>query len=233
VGEQFLGKPYEAGMLDRTDTEQLVISLVSFDCVLYVESVLALSLTIALGQSHFSDFAAHLRALRYRNGQVNGYCTRLHYFTDWIESNQKMGKLRDITTDVGGIEETKQLDFMTQHRSAYPRMASRDTYVCIQEMENRFVRSRQAFIPQEAIAAAYPHFRAGDIIATSTSIEGLDVTHTGFVYQQPDGGTGFLHASSSGEVKIADDLEEYVQGNKVQRGIVVIRPIDPRTQTQH
>jgi len=65
------------------------------------------------------------------------------------------------------------------------------------------------------------------VIAMATGIEGLDVTHTGFVYRTPEGGTGFIHASLTGEVKVSDDLAGYVEDNAQQIGIIVARPVPP------
>ena len=84
---------------------------------------------------------------------------------------------------------------------------------------------------QERIADAYAALQTGDVLATTTSIDGLDVTHTGFVVKLEGGATGFLHASSTGAVKVAPDLAAYVEGNRVQTGLLVARPVDPRTDS--
>ena len=67
----------------------------------------------------------------------------------------------------------------------------------------------------------------GDIIATTTSIDGLDVTHTGYVYKS-EGGTYFLHASSkSKEVIVSgEELQEYVASDSKKTGIMVARPLE-------
>ena len=95
-------------------------------------------------------------------------------------------------------------------------------------MEHRRADLEHYTIAQDRIRAVYDRLRPGDIIATSTHIEGLDVTHTGLVYAHGGGGIGFLHASTSGGVKVSPDLQDYIQNNKVQIGIVVARPVDPR-----
>ena len=65
------------------------------------------------------------------------------------------------------------------------------------------------YIPQDQISHSYDQLQAGDLIATSTDIEGLGITHTGMVYKGEDGSTGLLHASTDGGVKISPDLQEY------------------------
>lgn len=228
VAEQFLGTPYVEGTLDQGDREVLVLNLEGFDCVLFVEAVLALSRGIVLEDADFASFAARIREQRYRDGILDGYCSRLHYFTDWIRYNEARGLVRDITEGLGGIQERKVLDFMGTHRDSYARLADDSTFACILESERALLGLPHVYIPQDRIAQVYPQIRPGDVIATSTTIRGLDVTHTGFAYRWPDGGIGFVHASSTGEVKVAVDLQAYVQGQRVQRGIVVARPSDPR-----
>ncbi len=229
VGRQLLRAPYVAGMLDEGEGETLVADLTAFDCVLYVENVLALAHGIALGDTTYAGYVARVEDLRYRNGEMGGYCSRLHYFTDWIADNERRGNVRDVTAEAGGVPYAKTVDFMSTHRDAYPRLVASDSaYACIQGVE-RDLRGHELFyIPKADIAASYGRLQPGDIIATATNIGGLDVTHTGFVYRTAAGGTAFLNASLSGEVKIVEDLARYVQGVRAQTGIIVARPIDPR-----
>lgn len=227
VGEQLLGRPYVAGMLDAPETETLIVDLTGFDCVLYVENVLALARAIALGETSYEAYAENVRQLRYRDGEL-GYCSRLHYFSDWIGDNARRGTVENVTAAIGGERFQERLTFMTEHRDAYPKLASDSTYACIVDMEARLADVELFYVPQGQIAEVYPRLRPGDVIATATSIGGLDVTHTGFVHKTA-AHTGFMHASlSSNEVKISDDLASYVQGISSQVGIVVARPLDPR-----
>ena len=230
TGEQLLGRPYVAGMLDAPPSEILVVDLTGFDCVLYIENVLAISRMIALGESAYDDYARGIEALRYRSGTLDGYCSRLHYFSEWILDNESRDGLANITAEIGGERLDKKLTFMGEHRDAYRHLASDETYACIVNMEASLAGAELFYIPQDRIAGVYDQLQPGDIIATATSIGGLDVTHTGFVHKT-DARTGFMHASlSSNRVKISDDLQRYVQGIKSQIGVVVARPLDPRVQ---
>ncbi|MEM1118528.1 MAG: N-acetylmuramoyl-L-alanine amidase-like domain-containing protein [Bacteroidota bacterium] len=228
VGEQLLGRPYAAGMLDAPETETLVVDLTAFDCVLYIENVLAIARAIATGDDSYEAYAQGVEDLRYREGEMNGYCSRLHYFSEWIADNEARGTVRNVTEAVGGEPFAKQITFMSENRDSYPKLVSDETYACVVDMEVRLGDLALFYIPQERIAEAYPMLRPGDVIATATRIGGLDVTHTGFVHQT-EAGTGFMHASlSSNEVVISDDLEDYVQGIRSQVGVIVARPLDPR-----
>ncbi|MEO0557532.1 MAG: N-acetylmuramoyl-L-alanine amidase-like domain-containing protein [Bacteroidota bacterium] len=169
-----------------------------------------------------------METLRYREGTRGGYCSRLHYFTEWIHDNDARGAVRNITMEIGGESFDKQIDFMSEHRESYPKLESDETYACIVDMEAGLQGMELFYIPQDRIAEAYARMQPGDVIATATDIGGLDVTHTGFVHQT-DAGTGFMHASlSSNAVKVSPDLQDYVQGIRSQIGVVVARPLDPR-----
>jgi hypothetical protein len=228
VGLQLLGKPYVEGMLDESEQEVLVVDLMGFDCVTYVENVVALAQAIKVDDTSYATYIDNLESLRYRGGELAGYCSRLHYFTDWMLDNARRGNVEVVSRDFGEPFD-KTIDFMSEHRDAYPRLVGNDSlYACLQDVEARLRDHGIYYVPQSDIRGVYDQLRTGDIIATATDIDGLDVTHTGFVYKH-DGGTGFLHASLSGEVKVSDDLADYVSGVDAQVGIIVARPLVNRT----
>ena len=229
IGVQLLGRPYLAGMLDEAEQEALVVDLMGFDCVTYVENVVALAQAVKAGDPSYATYVQNLESLRYRGGTLDGYCSRLHYFSDWMLDNERRGNVEIVSRDFGEPFD-KTIDFMSGHRDAYPKLVGNDSlYACIQQVEAGLADHGIFYVPQDQIRSVYDRLRAGDIIATATNIDGLDVTHTGFVYKHDDGRTGFLHASLSGEVKISDDLADYVNGVKAQTGIIVARPLAPGT----
>lgn len=230
VAEQFIGTPYVAGLLDQSSEETLVISLAGFDCVLFIESVLAIARGIALQDYTYPGLENRVEEQRYRDGKLTNYCSRLHYFSDWIYDNSKRGLVENITQSLGGIPLNKTLNFMTEHRQSYPQLADEANYECIRQVEAKLKDVSLTYIPQDQISTLYDRLQPGDIIATATDIEGLDVTHTGLVYQSKDGKMGFIHASPSGQVTIAPDLQSYVQAVEGQIGIIVARPLDTRPQ---
>ena len=239
VAEALVGRPYVDGLLDQGEAEALFVSLDRFDCVLYVENVLALARTIASsaaeqGEPTFDGYAREVERLRYRGGDLTataagrGYCDRLHYFSDWIADNERRGLVKNVSQEAGGKVFDKQITFISEHRDAYPKLVGDDAaFACVSQAEADLAAVPLFYIPQDEIAEHAQNLRAGDVIATPTSIDGLDVTHTGFVYEHPDGRRGFIHASLTGEVKISDSLADYIQGNKAQIGIIVARPTAP------
>jgi Protein of unknown function (DUF1460) len=214
VGQWFLGKPYVGGLLDKSETEALVIDFEQFDCVLFVETVNALSKVIAKQEYDYDKFQFYLNNLRYRNGTLNGYGSRLHYFTDWAHDNSARGNVNDLTAAFGGVRLNKVINFMGTHRNSYAQLKNNDTlFNEILEMERSLRNRNLYYIPKAQIRSIYNNLRAGDIITTTTNIEGLDVTHTGLVLVTENGQKSFMHASSAGkQVMVSPDLHDYVNG---------------------
>ncbi len=229
IGLHFRGRPYLEGTLDAPDTETLVVRLDGFDCVTFVETALAMARGVTTGDTTYAGFARRLAGQRYRNGTMQGYCSRLHYFTEWLADNAERGTVERLDDELGGRRLADTLNFMSTHRSAYDRFATDDSlYACVQAMETN-LQARQEdrpvrYVPQDSIRAVYDQLRAGDIVALVTSIDGLDVSHTGLVYAHDDGSRGLLHASLSDGVVVSPDLQRYVQTIDHQIGIVVARP---------
>ncbi|HEY9727971.1 MAG TPA: N-acetylmuramoyl-L-alanine amidase-like domain-containing protein [Chroococcales cyanobacterium] len=229
IANQFLGAAYKANLLDQSQEETLVVTLNQFDCVLFVETVLAIARGVAVQDYSYPTFVNHLRDQRYRDGQMNGYCSRLHYFVDWISDNQKRGTVQNLAQQLGGVSLHKTLNFMTTHRQSSPQLVSDNAnFQCIVQQEAQLDRLTIDYIPTNQIRHLYSQLQPGDIIAVATNIPGLDVTHTGLVYRQPNGTIGFIHASPAGQVTIARDLERYISRVNRAIGILVARPTDPR-----
>ncbi|MFP4227568.1 MAG: N-acetylmuramoyl-L-alanine amidase-like domain-containing protein [Salinivenus sp.] len=229
LGTQFTDAPYLEGTLDEPPTERLVVRLDGFDCVTFIETTLAMARGVAANDTTYAGFAQRLAEQRYRNGQLQGYCSRLHYFTEWLADNEDRGLVDRLDDDLGSRSLTDTLDFMSTHRSDYDRFATNDSlYACIQDMEASLQARQQQdpvrYVPQDSIRAVYDELQAGDIVAMVTSIDGLDVSHSGLVYAHDDGGRGLLHASLSDGIVVSPDLQRYVQTNDNQIGIVVARP---------
>jgi hypothetical protein len=228
VSTQFLGATYREGLLDEGETEKLFISLTEFDCVLFVETVLAFSRNLITANPTYASFAQNVEEVRYVNGKLAGYCSRLHYFSEWIRDNQKRNIVRDITSELGGIPLNKTLNFMSSNWQKYPRMRNSEAnYQCIVSMERKLALDIQSeplrYIPTNKISSIYPLLKAGDIIAVTTNLQGLDATHTGLVYLTPHG-IGFIHASPSGQVTVSPDIQRYIAGVDQAIGIMVARP---------
>lgn len=229
IAEQFLGTKYKANLLDRSNKEKLVVSFEQLDCVLFVETVLAIARGVAVEDYAYQTFVKNLENQRYRHGKIEGYCSRLHYFSDWIMDNQNRVIVENISLKLGGVSQNKNLNFMSKHRNRYPLMLNNDAnYQCIIDRESQLAEVTINYIPKHRINSVYSQLQPGDIIGVATNISGLDFTHTGLVYRHANGSIGLIHASPAGTVTTARDLQRYVRNVKNSIGIVVVRAIDPR-----
>ena len=227
IAQQFLGSVYQGGLLDKSEKETLVASLTQFDCVLFVETVLALVRGIAVEDYTYSTFTENIVEQRYRQGKMETYCDRLHYFSEWIVDNEKRGNVVNLTPSLGGIPLNKTLNFMTTHKGSYPQMVKNEAnYQCIAQVEENLRQLNLTYLPTSGISEVYSQLKSGDIIAITTNIQGLDVTHTGLVYRQANQ-VGLIHASPAGQVTIAPDLQQYVSRVRGASGILVVRPVAP------
>ncbi|MFS4466391.1 N-acetylmuramoyl-L-alanine amidase-like domain-containing protein [Maribacter sp. 2210JD10-5] len=228
VGKTFLGTPYVAKTLEIGKTESLVVNLHGLDCTTFVENVFAFSLMLKNDKDSFDDFIEKLETIRYKNGKLNGYASRLHYFSEWIDNNEKKGLLKDITSEIGGKPTTKTINFMSAHRDLYLFLSDEENFEKIKASEAYLNNEAICILAQDEIEANEHLIRSGDIIALTTAIEGLDITHTGIAIKEKDGRIHLLHASTVGEVVVSKlPLTDYLKKVKNNTGIMVARPIAP------
>jgi Protein of unknown function (DUF1460) len=225
IAQQFLGSPYQGKLLEQSPTETLFLSLKRFDCVLFVETVVALARNIVQHDDSVSTFARNVASLRYRSGRLDGYCSRLHYFSDWIADNEQRGLVQNLTANLGGTKLPQSFSFMSEHRLLYPQLKSKTEFQCIQQVEARLNKRHLSFIPTASIRNLYPQLQSGDIVAVVTSVPGLDVTHTGLIERRGDSTIGVIHASPGRTVQRALDLQTYVSRVQMSIGIFVVRPL--------
>ncbi len=124
---------------------------------------------------------SELENIRYRDGKIDGYASRLNYFCDWIYNNEDKGIVKNISADLGGVEYKKTINFMSSHRKSYKQLADNTEFEGIKACEEAINSRYYYYIPKKNISKIYDQLQNGDIIATTTTIEGLDVTHTGYV----------------------------------------------------
>ena len=228
TAEFFLNTPYVAHTLERTSTELLIVNLRELDCTTFVENVIALSRTAKSDDFSFCRFTDELRNIRYRNGKINDYDSRLHYASDWIFENEKHGVLKNISKELGGMKDARKINFMSTHTDAYIQLKSdADMRVKITTMEEK-LNNRQGFyyLPKQKItltASSIPHMA---LIAFTTSVKGLDASHMAFAYKK-DGKLTFIHASSVAKKVIINKkaLSDYCASQKSCTGIMVV-PIE-------
>jgi hypothetical protein len=235
VGELAIGTPYEPHTLeayikaggDPRSVEPLTVSLTRFDCVTLVESCLAVARAADdVRMPSWDRFSREVERMRYRGGRRRGYASRLHYFSEWIDDGEKRGLVKNLGQELGGMNDTRPLRFMTEHRASYPALADDTVFAAIGEMEKSLDGAPRWVIPTERIASVQDRIQTGDVLAFATSIPGIDVTHAAFAYRGNDGVLRVLHAPlSGGAVEITrTTLPEYVARIKRSTGILIARP---------
>ena len=226
IGCLFINKPYRAGTLDNTVKEKLIVNVSAFDCTTFVETTLALARCVADGKISHNQFMKNLKLMRYRQGKINGYSSRLHYFADWLRDNEKKDFLKDISRDLDGKPKRKKINFMTTHRELYSALRNKTQFAKMTSVENKLSRSIFYIIEKEKVTPQKTKILNGDIIAFVTNQEGLDVAHLGFALWQGRS-LRLLHASSKeGKVVISKNtLTAYLRSNKKLTGIIIARPL--------
>ena len=225
IGLDFRGTPYVAKTLDKDFDESLVVNLRELDCTTFVENVLSIALAIKGGKPTYETFCTQLEKIRYRNGHLNGYTSRLHYFSEWITDNAAKGIVTDVTHKIGGLNHPLAINFMGTHPNLYPQLNGNTPFIGkIRQVEKEISDRPFYFIPKEMVPKIESELMDGDIVAMTTRIAGLDVSHLGFIYK--NGRQTFLLNASSVDMMVEvthKTLAEYLNGSKSVTGIFVIR----------
>lgn len=229
IAKYFVGSPYVANTLENNDTEQLTVNLRSFDCTTFVESCVAIYETVHTGFSAISNFSDQLKRIRYRDGWINGYPSRLHYMTDWIYQNEKKGILRNVSAELGGDTINKQINYMSTHPESYKHLNGNEENIeKIKSVEDNINSERNYIvIPKSKINKIEYQIKDGDIIVLASKTEGLDYSHIGIAYYY-QGMMTFIHASSKAKEVVVEkqSLRQYINGQKKCSGISVLRMSD-------
>ena len=228
--KQMLGVPYVAGTLDGNEEEQLVVRTDALDCTTFVETVLAFCIADKRGERDFKGFKKALTDVRYRDGILNGYTSRLHYFSDWIRNNEQMGFVKECTSETACAQPKELwLDFMTTHVDSYLPMKKDASLV--EEMaaqEKNWQGTVVSYIPKEKLDLSSDELKIkdGDVLALVTNIKGLDIVHVGFAFWR-EGKLHLLHASSSAKKVIEDPNTQYEssKNTKAHIGLRAIRVV--------
>ncbi len=231
IGKTFLGLDYEAFTLEKGETEQLVIHLTGLDCYTFFESSLVFARCIKKGKTTFEAYQKELENIRYRGGKINDYPSRLHYASDWLYDNDKRGNVKDITKQIGGMEFSKQINFMSSNSDLYKQLKNNPKFVqAMRTIEDSINSRNYYYIPENFIECVEDSIQNGDIILLTASADGLDISHTGMAVKMDDGRIHFMHAPLRGKkLQItAQPLADYVKIIDRHTGIMVGRVLNPK-----
>lgn len=227
---KFLGIPYVAHTLEVNDDERLVVNTRQLDCTTLVETVTALTLCAYRHLFTWRDYLNALTAMRYRNGRIEDYTSRIHYFTEWITLNMEAGIVREIQAPnppFSAVQHVK-VNYMSQHPKSYKALREHPDYVAaIREMEQQVTGGRFRYIPKQMVrnqALLRQAVNDGDIIAITCKKAGLDIAHLGFAVWK-DGNLHLLNASMLHKKVVEEPmtLYQYLQQHSTHTGIRIIR----------
>jgi hypothetical protein len=228
---QFLGVPYVAHTLEVNENEQLVVNTRQLDCTTLVETVTALTLCARQGKRSWNDYLQTLRTLRYRQGVLTDYTSRLHYFSDWIADKQAMKIVSEIQSPNPPFTAVQRVsvNYMSTHPAAYKALKAQPKLVSvIRQQEQRLTGTRARYIPKSALRRSTKALRQavhdGDIIAITCKKKGLDIAHLGFAVWQKDG-LHLLNASMIHKKVVEEPMPfyQYLQKHSSHTGIRVLR----------
>ena len=232
------GKPYVGHTLEVNPVEELAVNLRELDCTTLVENVLALTMTTRQHSTRFDDFCRNLCRIRYRDGQLDGYASRNHYFSEWIRSNEDLRIVSEVT---GKAEDSRgayfpfidaqklNCTYMSTHPGRYPMLKDdKATLKLIKENEHRINGRTVRYIPRRLLDRSRKELACvqdGDILAIVTKKEGLDISHIGIAVWGKDGKLHLLNASQIHKKVVLEPmtLADYMKKHPTQLGIRVIR----------
>jgi cell wall-associated NlpC family hydrolase len=198
LSRHFLGHSYKPNpLIGSADTvEVFTASLDGFDCVTYIETIVALARA-----SNVDDFTEWLRRIRYERGRIQ-WERRNHYMTLWIRNNVREGIIRPVSMPTVPILSRERV------LNVVPGLAAQ--------------RTRVKCVPKPAVPRLEPHLQSGDLIFFASTRKNLDVFHAGIIVR--DGKKVFMrHASRSQGSVVEQELSEFLKANRMA-GVIVVRP---------
>ena len=197
VSRYFVGRQYAANPLGGGPEidESFRVSFGEFDCVTYVEIVLALACSNTPG-----GFYRELRALRYKGGKVDWF-TRNHFMTGWLRSNVARGVVTSLTRGSDTHSKTRTLE----------GVAGLPSHV-----------TTFRFFPKRRFSRVRPHIRTGDLMIFVSTKTHLDVFHMGILIRANEQ-ILLRHATRSRGKVIEQDVVAFIRSNRMP-GFILARP---------
>jgi hypothetical protein len=198
LSRHFLGQPYKPNPLigSAETAEVFTASLDGFDCVTYIETIVALACA-----SNVDNFTEWLRKIRYEQGRIQ-WERRNHYMTLWVRNNVREGIVRPVSMPTVPILSRERV------LNVVPGLAAQ--------------RIRVKCVPKAAMRRLEPRLQSGDLIFFVSTRKNLDVFHAGIIVR--DGKRVLMrHASRSQGFVVEQKLSEFLEDNRMA-GVIVVRP---------
>jgi hypothetical protein len=198
LSRHFLGFPYQPNPLigSADKAEVFSASLDGFDCVTYIETIVALARA-----SNVDDFIGRLRKIRYERGRIQ-WARRNHYMTQWIRNNVREGIIGPVAIP------------------AVPTVSRERVLNVVPGLPTK--RTRVKCVPKPAIPQLAAYLRSGDLMFFVSTRRNLDVFHEGIIVR--DGADMRMrHASRSRGGVVEQELGEFLKANRMA-GVIAMRP---------
>jgi len=214
IADYFIGTPYLANRLSKSNPEKLYFSFNDFDCVTFIENVLALY------NSNGSNnrFVDNLKNIRY-NDSIS-YESRNHYLTSGLEKLVKLNFLMPINNELNSSVIQKDINFLSKH--VINKNVDKSYLLKIEKSisyKNMYYFGKGKYSEIEYL------IKSGDVIAFVSSRNDLDFRHVGFVYIKHNK-KYILHASQENNNVCISELtiDKYVFKNQKMEGFQIYRP---------
>jgi len=198
LSRHFLGLPYQPNpLIGSTDTaEVFTASFDGFDCVTYIETVVALARA-----SNADDFTEWLRKIRYERGRIQ-WDRRNHYMTGWIRNNVREGIVKPVSMPAVPTLSRERILNVVPGLSPKP--------------------ARMKCVPKPAVPRLERYLQSGDLIFFASTRKNLDMFHAGIIMRDSNK-VSMRHASRSQGGVVEQQLSEFLKANRMA-GVVVVRP---------
>jgi hypothetical protein len=199
ISEYFIGRPYIQNPLGGGPDEPEVFraSLAAFDCVTYIETVLALARSRTVDQ-----FLDTLRLIRYEGGEI-AWVRRNHYMVDWIRCNRRAGFIENLTRGKHAVKKKRSLSIVP----GLPE--TRASFLCY---------------PKRKIGSVRERIKTGDLILFASARKRLDVFHAGLLVVG-DSELLLRHATRSAGAVVEQPLASFLGSNRMS-GFILLRPVE-------
>jgi len=198
LSRHFVGHSYIPNPLigSAGTAEVFTASLDGFDCVTYLETILALARA-----SSVDDFTEWLRKIRYERGRIQ-WDRRNHYMTLWIRNNVRAGIIRPVSMPAVPILRVERVLNVVPGLDPQP--------------------ARVKCVPKPAVPRLERYLQTGDLIFFVSTRKHLDVFHAGIIVR--DGEKVLMrHASRSNGFVVEQELSDFLKANRMA-GVIVMRP---------
>jgi hypothetical protein len=214
IGLYFKGAPYLSNRLSKSNPEKMYYSFSDFDCVTYVENVLALYYS----EGANAKFIKNLINIRYDD--TVSYENRNHYLTKGLQKMVALNILSPINNQFNSKLIQKNVNYLSKHVSSHNINMAR-----IINIEKSISQKNMYYFDSTKDLKINDLIKNGDVIAFVSSRNDLDFQHVGFVHIK-NNKKYILHASQEKKIVCISDvtIDQYIFKNKKITGFQIYRP---------